>query len=445
MSVCEFPDEFTCKSGTCVDIFKRCDHKKDCDDGSDEEDCTMLRIPESYDKSLPPELGDDVEKPNDIYTQVRVINVDSINTVTMVVELTIELTLKWRDHDINYENVKNSKEEGNTFKIIPIHEKDKIWLPFQELVHDNAIIGETKSVIFYQLGVEVENDPEPGDTGEPRETLIYRGKDNMLVATQRMKLKYRCEFFLLYFPFDDTNCDFYLSIRTVGNNSIRLTNDENSVIYNGPSVLHEFEIINFWSETSHSDTKTSFIYSFEFQRLFVQHLMTTFFQSFLLWVLAYITLFINEEDFSNRFMGAVTSLLVLAALLSSLGDLLPKTAYIKFVDLWFNWFIVNIFFIILIHVLIDYKSQAQNSKVSPPMDKEQQEIYEQVHNEKVKQVRPQTPLFNKLHLETQVKTPKNIGVQLNNICKIVIPALTGLFISFYFTYIVIHSHDMAGH
>ena len=97
----------------------------------------------------------------------------------------------------------------------------------------------------------------------------------------------------------------------------------------GPSILNEFQIIKFWSKTSHTGATTSFIYSFQFQRLYGHHLITTFFQSFLLWALAYLTLFIHEEDFSNRFMGAVTALLVLAALLSSIGDILPKTAYFK--------------------------------------------------------------------------------------------------------------------
>ena len=202
------------------------------------------------------------------------------------------------------------------------------------------------------------------DPSLSKETLIYPGKDHILVIKQRMKLQYRCEFFLVYFPIDDSICDFFLSILTIGNNSIMMTNDDNSVIYKGPSTLNEFELISFWSKTTHFDTKTSFIYSFKFQRLYVQHLMTTFFQSFLLWILAYITLFIDEEDFSNRFMGAVTALLVLAALPSSIGDTLPKTAYFKLIDLWFNWFIGNIFLIILVHVVIDYfrKTTVERSK-----------------------------------------------------------------------------------
>ena len=249
--MCSFPDEFTCKSATCVDIFKRCDNKKDCDDGSDEEDCKRLQVPATYDKSLPPTLEDEEAKPNDILTQVRVVNIDFINTVDMVVGLTVELAMKWKDYMINYVNVKDSKEDRVAYKIIPNDEKDQVWIPLSELVHDNAIIGQTKTLNFYELGVEVTGDAEPMDPGNAREELIYSGKDNNLLVKQGMKLEFRCEFFLLYFPFDETTCDFLHSIRTIGNQSIMMRSENNSVIYEGPSILNEFQIIKFWSKTSH--------------------------------------------------------------------------------------------------------------------------------------------------------------------------------------------------
>ena len=97
-------------------------------------------------------------------------------------------------------------------------EKDKIWLPLPELVHDNAIIGEIKVVEFFQLGVEVSDNALPVNSELPREALIYPGKRNKLIVSQRMRLKYRCDFGLLYFPFDVTICDFSLFIRTIQNN-----------------------------------------------------------------------------------------------------------------------------------------------------------------------------------------------------------------------------------
>ena len=80
---------------------------------------------------------------------------------------------------------------------------------------------------------------------------------------------------------------------------------------------------------------------------------STYFQTCLLWVLAYLTLFIKISNFSDRLMGSITALLVLAAFLVSITSALPKTSYFKYIDLWFMWFLLNIFTIILFHIIID--------------------------------------------------------------------------------------------
>ena len=89
-----------------------------------------------------------------------------------------------------------------------------------KLLHDNAILGETRIEDFFNLEVEVKNDAMQMDLAEPRETLIYSGEESLLVMKQRFKLKYRCEFFVKMFPFDNSTCDFILSIARIGNNSL---------------------------------------------------------------------------------------------------------------------------------------------------------------------------------------------------------------------------------
>ena len=105
-------------------------------------------------------------------------------------------------------------------------------------------------------------------------------------------------------------------------------------------------ILMFRFHTGLGDKNTYFVFCLKFRRLYVDHLMTTFFQTFILWLLAYLTLFIPIENLNERFMGAVTALLVLASLLGSMENNLPKSSQMNFIDYWFLWYIINIFFII---------------------------------------------------------------------------------------------------
>ena len=101
------------------------------------------------------------------------------------------------------------------------------------------------------------------------------------------------------------------------------------------------------------DTHSIFSFSLHFQRLYVDQLTSTYFQTFMLWLLAYLTLLLPVRNLNERFMGAVTALLVLAALLGSMRNTLPTSAQMNFIDYWFLWYIINIFFIIVFHVILE--------------------------------------------------------------------------------------------
>ena len=95
------------------------------------------------------------------------------------------------------------------------------------------------------------------------------------------------------------------------------------------------------------------MFSLDFEKLFAGQMTTTFLQTFMQWFLAYLTLFIPVRNLNERFMGAVTALLVLASLLGTMENTLPKSSQMKFIDFWFLWYIINIFFIIIFHVVLE--------------------------------------------------------------------------------------------
>ena len=55
-------DEFTCGNRICIDIKSRCDNINDCDDRSDEADCSRLKEDETYQKFIVPPPTDKQEK-----------------------------------------------------------------------------------------------------------------------------------------------------------------------------------------------------------------------------------------------------------------------------------------------------------------------------------------------------------------------------------------------
>ena len=100
--------------------------------------------------------------------------------------------------------------------------------------------------------------------------------------------------------------------------------------YKGPEVLVEFVVSNTnMTRGRENVTRSEIRIVINLARQYTYHLSQSFFQSWLLGFLAYLTFWININDFTDRFMGSLTALLVLASLMSTLTESLPKTSYFK--------------------------------------------------------------------------------------------------------------------
>ena len=150
--------------------------------------------------------------------------------------------------------------------------------------------------------------------------------------------------------------------------SLRLISTRNAV-YKGQTMVDQFAIDEIYSVTENTNKSTRYALNIRMTRDFTNQLLTTFIPTLILWLFGYSTLFIDMADFSERFMGAGTSLLVLATQFAATSRDLPKTSYMKLIDTWFLWHNISILAIIFYHIILNkrylYLTAQVNDEVEP--------------------------------------------------------------------------------
>ena len=343
-SQCQYDTKFTCSSGHCIDKSKRCDHVKDCNDGSDEKNCSRVLIPLEYSSTKPPENFK--SNPVSLKTRINILSIDSIDTQNMVVVLTLEIRVRWIDQRLTYNNLVEKKTN-----FIPAKAANKIWLPLENVIFVDSVVGEMHKDVTKEVAVRASN-ANGTNADNSYEDVFYNGTNNELEMTQIFKVPFKCVFDLYNFPFDEENCIFSLKMRRVEKLTTILVKDEPPTIYQGPETIHQFKIGKRTSSTNHTKENSTFSFTIELKRNYMHQMFATYFPTFLLWLLTYATLYIDVDDFDNRFQGSVTAMLVLAALLNSITNSLPRTSYLKLIDLWFFWHTIAIFSVIMFHILL---------------------------------------------------------------------------------------------
>ena len=115
----------------------------------------------------------------------------------------------------------------------------------------------------------------------------------------RFSAEYSCTFNLRFFPFDEQTCVMEFKARTVTKNYLTLV--PGILKYKGPKVLVEFIISNIKMTTGIENTTRSVVrIEVDFKRQYIYHLSQSYFQSFLLGFLAYLTFWIDVSNFSDR-------------------------------------------------------------------------------------------------------------------------------------------------
>lgn len=449
-SMCEIKDEFTCSTGHCVSIIKRCNGISDCSDGSDEEECSHVDIPRSYRKLDPPEPVDKMSNKVTILTQMVLEGIDFIDTYNMIIGLTFQISMKWTDGRLKFKNFNGE----HTKHLLTKRTSNQLWLPLDHVKHVKAIIGKIRQDSRRIYAASALHYTMPIDPYKIREDLYYDGNNTRLEMTQRFKIDYKCLFNVQKYPFDQQECAIGLKMMT-GQENINIREEPPPALLTGNEQIKDFELVGIKTnkttytyhqhlfssyiskETPKKQTHEAFSIIIQLKRDSRDHLLTTFGPTILFWLLAYLTLFFNIDDINNRSRTSVTVLLVVVSLLSSVKDDFPKTTYFKFIDLWFFWYVVNIFIIISLHIILENV----DIPVSNNDNGQPNKVYPLVIQPARPPMSPTTPPTNNSgHDVTHVKTRMRVmNIKewismdiINTFFKVLLPIATVIFNVIYF-------------
>ena len=195
--------QFTCHDGQCVTMEERCDQVPNCQDESDERQCQLVLMKDSYNRKVAPITTISAEDftlvPVPVTISITLLKIVSMEEVAHSIDFQFEISLKWRDIRLTYMNLK-TKSSLNALSDADI---SALWLP--RVIYANTDQKKTTKV-GYEWDTIVTIIKEGNFTRSGLETVdeteMFQGDENSLVMSQIYSHKFQCQYYLERYPFD---------------------------------------------------------------------------------------------------------------------------------------------------------------------------------------------------------------------------------------------------
>jgi hypothetical protein len=193
--------EFTCDDGQCVKMEERCDQLMNCRDESDEKDCYLLILKDSYNMRVPPVIqgsGSSFD-PAMVGISIALLKIVSMDEVNHLIDFQFEITLEWRDNRATFLNLKREM----VLNALSDEEIWSLWLPY--VIYSNT---DMKEAVQLEDGLKTiivvarEGNFTLNEIYEVDEVEIFSGDENPLTMKQTYTKSFQCQYMLHRYPFD---------------------------------------------------------------------------------------------------------------------------------------------------------------------------------------------------------------------------------------------------
>ena len=305
----------------------------------------MVEVDESYIKDVPaPPLKKG--SLSQVNVSVDVLSILEINEVDSWLSLQFELHMVWFDPRIQFNNLK----DNNNLNTVNREDKSKIWIP--EVIFFNT---EDKEESQYDskayITIERRGNFEESTMQCLSNTQSFKGSENPLKISRIYSSKFICEFDMTSYPFDVQTCSAVFVLK--GNTGFFAELVVANLEYLGPIDLTQYFVRNWRILEDFEEADATIKVEITLGRRILNELLTTYLPTILICIVAFCTNYFKPFFFEAIVTVNLTSLLVLTTLFISVSSNLPKTAYVKMIDIWLIVVLCVPFFETILHTVMD--------------------------------------------------------------------------------------------
>ena len=395
---------------------------------------------ESYEKEFAPiTLAEDGSyKRAEVMVDVQLKVVLSIDEVSRKFQTQATVFLIWKDYRLKYINMKRNSNDN----LLTNKERNSIWIP--KLIFDNTnAIEKTLNDDEGFILTRQEAKPKRGPDHIPENFNIYDGKENSLVIARPYDTAWICDYDMRFYPFDTQRCT--MELKTAGNTNRSIKLMAGSLSYLGPKDLTVYFIRKTNMFLRAEDEAV--VVEVTLGRRLMGTVLTVYIPTLLMMFISQCTNYFKAYFFEAIVSVNLTVMLVLATMFLSVSQSLPKTSYIKMVDVWllFNLFLP--FCLVVLHTRIDMLRSEEERTVNhhgkerkvtdnDPNDSEDEETWAQPRDLKIvsRNDQVQQKALKELYAQNMLKDKENRLRFYLKVTKFYIPLLVALFIFSYWAY-----------
>ena len=222
--------------------------------------------------------------------------------------------------------------ENDHLNTLTLESRQEIWIP-QVVFYNTEIKTESLNDVKAFATVHRQGDYLRESGSKLHNAYLYKGQENPITLTRVYSEKFICDYDMAVYPFDVQKCSTIFIMKGNLGNFIQLL--ANSSSYLGPKDLPQYMVLETTIQEFTVPPNTNAVkVDITFGRRILSTILSSYLPTFLICLMSFATNYFKGYFFEAIVTVNLTSLLALTTLFVSILNSLPKTSYIKMIDIW---------------------------------------------------------------------------------------------------------------